>query len=169
MTFHAWDSKKIQRLTCDDYLNKLSRPWVLGAIYQYSASNLFLEKKIFKSFYHTWAWRPSCSMARNHSNTLSIPFRQKAPWEIWWKLLKWFQRGRRLKTRWRLWRPSWISDRHNLSYFRFKGNPVATVQVSTQITQWFRKISQKLVFKMAAVAAILDSWSAKFYILLVYN
>ena len=37
---------------------------------------------------------------------------------------------------------------------------------STQISQWFGRISQKLVLKMAA---ILDFWSAKLYTLLIYK
>ena len=32
-----------------------------------------LEKKIFKGFYHIWAWRPSWSIDRNHFSHLSIP------------------------------------------------------------------------------------------------
>ena len=66
-----------------------------------------------------------------------------------------------LKTSCRLWWPSCISDRHSLSYFRSRDHPVATVLISTQIAPWFRRISQKLV--------ILDIWSAKFYILLIYK
>ena len=58
---------------------------------------LILEKKIFKCFYHIWAWRPSCSISLNHLNKLAILFWQKAPFEIWWKWLKWFQRRRHLK------------------------------------------------------------------------
>ena len=49
------------------------------------------------AFYHISAWRPSCSMVRNHSNKLSIPFRQKMLCEIWRKLLTRFQRRRHLK------------------------------------------------------------------------
>ena len=37
------------------------------------------EKKTFKNytflcFYHVWAWRPSCSMARNHLKKFKISF-----------------------------------------------------------------------------------------------
>ena len=78
-------------------------------------------------FYHIWAWWPSCSMGQNHSYKLSIPFRQKAPCEIWGKLLKWFPRRGHLKTRWRLWWLSWISDCHNLSSFLSIIHAIATV------------------------------------------
>ena len=53
-------------------------------------------------------------------------------------------------------RPSWISDQHNFSSFRFRSHPVATEQVLAQRDQRFWKICRKLIFKMAAVVAILD-------------
>ena len=49
---------------------------------------LVLEKKLFKCYYHIWAWPSFCLIARNHLNILTIPFWQKAACEIWWKLLK---------------------------------------------------------------------------------
>ena len=42
------------------------------------------------------------------------------------------------------------------SDFRSVGHPIATALVSTQIAKRFWRISQKLIFKMAVVAAILD-------------
>ena len=57
---------------------------------------------------------------------------------------------------WWLWRPSWICDRHDFSSFRSRSCPVATEQVSAQIGQRFGKRCRKLIFKMAAMAAILD-------------
>ena len=54
-----------------------------------------------------------------------------------------------------LW-PSWISDRHNFSSFRSRSHPVATEQVYAQTDQRFGKRCRKLIFKMAAVLAILD-------------
>ena len=44
-------------------------------------------------------------------------------------------------------------------------DPVATEQVSAQSDQKFRKRCRKLIFKMAAVAAILDFLSAHLAIL----
>ena len=53
-------------------------------------------------------------------------------------------------------RPSWISDGHNFSLFQSRSHPVATEQVSAQGNQRFWKRCGKLIFKMAAVVAILD-------------
>ena len=74
------------------------RPWVNYAIYQDSVSKFswFWRRRVFKCFYHIWAWHPSCSMVPNHSKKLSIPIQQKAPCGIWWKLLKQFLRRRHL-------------------------------------------------------------------------
>ena len=57
-------------------------------------------------------------------------------------------------------RPSWISYQHNFSSFRFRSHPVATEQVSAQGDQRFGKRCRKLIFKIAAVVAILDFLSA---------
>ena len=56
-----------------------------------------LEKKIFKGFYHIWAWRPSWSMDRNHFSNFSFPQPKEAPYEIWVKLAQRLQRRSRLK------------------------------------------------------------------------
>ena len=61
--------------------------------------------------------------------------------------------------------PSWISNRHNVSSFRSRCHPVATKQVSAQSDQRFEKRCRKLVFKMVAVAAILDLLSVHLAIL----
>ena len=53
-------------------------------------------------------------------------------------------------------RPSWIFERHNFSLFRSRSHPVATQQVSAQSDLRFEKRCRKLIFKMAAVVAILD-------------
>ena len=52
-------------------------------------------------------------------------------------------------------RTSLISDQHNFSSFGARSYPVATEQVSAQSDQRFLKRCRKLIFKMAAVAAIL--------------
>ena len=61
--------------------------------------------------------------------------------------------------------PSWISNRHNFSWFRFRSHPVATERISAQSDQRFGKRCRKLIFKMAAVVAILDLLSAHLAIL----
>ena len=56
-----------------------------------------MEKKIFKGFYHIWAWRPSWSTNRDHFSNLSFPHPKEAPYEIWAKLAQRLQRRSRLK------------------------------------------------------------------------
>ena len=55
---------------------------------------LVLEKKIFKGFYHIWAWRPSWSCDLDHLYKLSFPLPKEAPHTIWLWLAKRFQRRR---------------------------------------------------------------------------
>ena len=65
-----------------------------------------LEKKIFKGFYHIWAWRPSWSMDRDHFSNFSFPQPKEAPHEIWAKLAQGLQRRSRLKML-----TDWCTDR----------------------------------------------------------
>ena len=58
---------------------------------------LVLEKKIFKGFYHIWAWRPSWSCDLYHLYKLSFPLLKEDSHEIWAGLAIWFQRRRCLK------------------------------------------------------------------------
>ena len=62
-------------------------------------------------------------------------------------------------------RPSWIFDPHNFSLLRSRSHPVAKEQVSAQSDLRFEKRFRKLIFKMAAVVAILDFLSAHLAIL----
>ena len=55
---------------------------------------LVLEKKIFKGFYHIWAWWPSWSCDLDHLYKLSFPLPKEAPHKIWLWLAKRFQRRR---------------------------------------------------------------------------
>ena len=41
------------------------------------------EKKIFKGFYHIWAWRPSWSCDPHSANEISFPLPEEAPHKIW--------------------------------------------------------------------------------------
>ena len=41
------------------------------------------EKKIFKSFYHIWAWWPSWSCDLYHLYKLSFPLPRETPYKIW--------------------------------------------------------------------------------------
>ena len=65
-------------------------------------------------------------------------------------------------SRWPPWRPSWISDRHDFSYFWSISHPNASYQVWSQLAFGYRSRSEKQIFKMAAMAAILDFRSARF-------
>ena len=58
-----------------------------------------------------------------------------------------------------LW-PSWIFDLNDFSLFRSRSHPVAKEQVSAQSDLRFEKRCQKLIFKMAALMAILNFLSA---------
>ena len=44
---------------------------------------LFLEKKIFKSFYHIWAWWLPWSCDLYHLYKLSFPLPRETPHKIW--------------------------------------------------------------------------------------
>ena len=52
-----------------------------------------MEKKIFKGFYHIWAWWPSWSTDCDHFSNLSFPHPKEAPYEIWAKLAQRLQRS----------------------------------------------------------------------------
>ena len=54
-------------------------------------------EKIFKGFYHIWAWRPTWSTSRDHLSNLSFPQPKEAPYEIWAKLAQRLQMRGRLK------------------------------------------------------------------------
>ena len=51
-----------------------------------------LEKKIFKGFYHIWAWWPSWSMDHDHFSNFLFLQPKEAPYEIWTKLAQGLQR-----------------------------------------------------------------------------
>ena len=57
---------------------------------------LVLEK-IFKCFYHIWAWQPSWSMDHDHFSNLSFPCPKEAPYEIWATLAQRLQNRSHLK------------------------------------------------------------------------
>ena len=65
-----------------------------------------------------------------------------------------------------LW-PAWIFNRHNFSLFPSRSHPVAKEQVSAQSDLRFEKRCRKLIFKMAAVVAILDFLSTHLAIVCV--
>ena len=58
------------------------------------------------------------------------------------------------------WWPSWTYDRHDFSNFLSTSHPNASYQVSSQLAFRFRRRREKQIFKMAAMAPILDFRSA---------
>ena len=78
-----------------NFLPDLSSPMICAKIHPEASSAL--EKKIFKGFYHIWAWRPSWSMDRDHFSNLSFPQPKVAPHEIWTTLAQRLQRSSHLK------------------------------------------------------------------------
>ena len=50
-----------------------------------------------KSFYHIWAWLPSCSMVWNNMNSVDTLLTEGPMWNLVWNLLKRFQRRRNFK------------------------------------------------------------------------
>ena len=72
-------------------------------------------------------------------------------------------------SRWWPWRPSWITDRNDYSYFCSTRHPDASYQVSSQLAFQFRRRSQKYIFKIAAMAVILDFRSEGLQLFLIYK
>ena len=72
-------------------------------------------------------------------------------------------------SRWWPWRPSSISNWNDFSYFCSTRHLDASYQVSSQLAFWFRSRSEKQIFKIAAMAAILDFWSEWFLLFLIYK
>ena len=65
-------------------------PWFVHTFSPKASS--VLEKKLFKGFYHIWAWRPFWSMNSDHFSNLSLPRPNKAQYEIWANFAQWLQR-----------------------------------------------------------------------------
>ena len=80
-----------------NYFSNFGRPLVPDDVQKFSPEASSVLEKIFKGFYHIWAWRPSWSTDRNHFSNLSFPQPKEAPYEIWAKLALQLQRRSRLK------------------------------------------------------------------------
>ena len=74
-----------------------------------------------------------------------------------------------VKNRFSRWRPPWISDRNNFSYFWSTSHPDASYQVASQLAFSFRRRREKLIFKMATMVAILDFRLEWLWLLLIYK
>ena len=107
-------------------------------------------------------------MAQNPFEQIGNTFQQKAPCEIWWKLLKQFQRRRHLNKTWfpdkfrvhwpfgsredfqyrfSRWWPSWISNQNDFSYFWSTNHLDTSNEVSSQLAFWFRIKKFKIDFQ----------------------
>ena len=86
------------------------------------------------------------------------------PSNLWsWGHNKPFGSGEEVKnrfSRWPPWQPSWISNQNDFSHFWSISHPDASYQVSSQLAFGFRRRSEKKIFKMATMEAILDFWSS---------
>ena len=78
----------------DHYFSYFGRPRIPDNLCKDSATrHPWFWKKIFKGFYHIWAWRPSWSMNGNHFSNFSFPCPREAPNEIWGTLVQRLQRS----------------------------------------------------------------------------
>ena len=77
----------------DHHFSNFGRPPVPDDLCKDSApkASSVLEK-IFKGFYHIWAWWPSWLMNCDHFSNLSFPCPKEAPHEIWATLAQRLQR-----------------------------------------------------------------------------
>ena len=89
--------KKVKCQYTTFFFGNFGRPPVPDDLCKDSAPASSVLEKIFKGFYHIWAWRPSWLMDRDHFSNFSFPQPKEAPYEIWAKLAQRFQRWRRLK------------------------------------------------------------------------
>ena len=80
--------------------------------------------------------------------------------------VNWFfvsgEKAKKRFSRWWLWRPSWNLDRNDFNHFFITKHSDASYQVSSQLAFWFKRSSEKYIFKLAAMAAILDFRSERF-------
>ena len=82
-----------------------------------------------KNRFSRWRpWRPSIF---DLQVTLMLPSKFGVNWP--------FSSGEEAKNRFSRWRPSWISNRHNFSYFWSTSHPDASYQVSSQLAQGCRR------------------------------
>ena len=89
----TWPCRKKVKCQCMTIIlaTLVDRPRWLMQRFSPKASSV-LEKKIFKGFYHIWAWRPSWSTNRDRFSNLLFPLSKEAPYEIWAKLAQRLQR-----------------------------------------------------------------------------
>ena len=106
---------------------------------RFSPKAFSVLEKIFKGFYHIWAWWPSWSTSRDHFSNLPFPQPKEAPYEIWAKLA---QRRSRLKF-W-IFFPYKCIRKQNWSYRKKVKCQCMTIILSTLVDLPFLMIYAKI-------------------------
>ena len=111
-----------------------------------------------KNRFSRWlSWRPSCILIGTILAIFVIQVTLMLPTYI--RVNKPFGSGEEVKNRflrWPPWWPSWISIRNHFNHFLSLSHPDASDQISSQLAFGFRRRSEKKIFKMATMGAILD-------------
>ena len=99
MEANLFSLQKSQTLMYNNHFSNFGRPPIPDYLCKDSAQRppRFWRRRIFKGFYHIWAWWPSWSMNRDHFSNLSLPQAKEAPHKIWTTLTQRFQRRSHLK------------------------------------------------------------------------
>ena len=111
-------------------------------------------------FSRWWPRRPSGISDRDNFSYFWCTSHQNASYQNSSQLA--FGSGEEAKNRFSRWRPSLISNLNNFIYFWSTSPPDASYQVSSQLAFQFRRWSEKQIFKMVTMAAILDFLSELF-------
>ena len=101
-----------------------------------------------------WFWRSNTTLKQNMRNKINVKNNLQVTTMFLTKFrVDWFFFSRRQSVKknrflgWPSWRPYWISDRNDFSYFWSKSHPDASYHVSSPLIFRFRKGSEKLDFQ----------------------
>ena len=105
-------------------------------------------------------FQDSCHVGFPIETILAIFFIYKSSWcfqqfHVSWPFVS-SEEAKNRFSKWWPWRPAWISNWNNFSYFGSTRHPNAPFQASSQMAFRFRRRSEKQTFKIVAMAAILD-------------
>ena len=73
---------KGQTSVYDHHFSTFGRPPISDDLCKDSVMTFSVLEKIFKGFYHIWAWQPSWSVDHNHFSNLSFPCPKEPSHEI---------------------------------------------------------------------------------------
>ena len=111
-------------------------------------SSSVLEKKIFKGFYHIWAWLPSWSMDRDHFSNLLFPQPEEAPHKIWATLTQRLQRRSCLKfstfSHTNVWCPYKCVGKHTWTHCKKVKHQCTIIILATLVDLWSPMICAKI-------------------------